>query len=120
MSEKIKSILFSPNFLETFSYSGIFIIALFMRFWDLGSRAVHHDESLHSYYSWLLSSGNGYIHDPMMHGPFQIEATSALFIIFGDSDYTSRILYAFAGTILVVIPFFLCSSLHLRKCSLSL
>lgn len=107
MSEKIKSILFSPNFLETFSYSGIFIIALFMRFWDLGSRAVHHDESLHSYYSWLLSSGNGYIHDPMMHGPFQIEATSALFIIFGDSDYTSRILYAFAGTILVVIPFFL-------------
>ena len=33
---------------------------------------VHHDESLHSVYSRNLYIGNGYTHDPMMHGREQI------------------------------------------------
>jgi|GEM_PF-280261 predicted membrane-bound mannosyltransferase len=86
------------------AYVVLFFAAAGMRFWDLGFRAVHHDESLHAYYSWNLFDGNGYIHNPMMHGPFQMEATAGLFFIFGDSDYTSRLLYAIAGTALVLMP----------------
>ena len=75
-----------------------------MRFWELGVRAFHHDESLHAFYSWNLYAGEGYIHNPMMHGPFQMEATAGLFFLFGDTDHTARLLYAIAGTALVLMP----------------
>ena len=39
-----------------------------------------------------------------MHGPFQMEATAGLFFLFGDDDYTARLLYAIAGTALVLMP----------------
>ena len=80
------------------------VAAATMRFWELGSRAFHHDESLHAFYSWNLYNGDGYIHNPMMHGPFQMEATAGLFFLFGDDDYTARLLYAIAGTALVLMP----------------
>ncbi len=85
-------------------YVAVVVAAAGMRFWDLGVRAFHHDESLHAFYSWNLFAGEGYIHNPMMHGPFQMEATAALFFLFGDSDYTARLLYAIAGTALVLMP----------------
>ena len=88
-------------------YAALLVVAAASRLWDLGSRAIHHDESLHAYYSWMLSNGSGYRHDPMMHGPFQFEATAAVFLVIGDSDYTSRLLYAVAGIALVAMPFLL-------------
>ena len=96
---------------ELATYGGLLPLAALMRLWDLGSRAVHHDESLHAFYAWNLYSGNGFQHNPMMHGPFQMEATAAAFYLFGDSDYTARLLYALAGTALVGLPFFLRSRL---------
>ena len=90
---------------EWAAYGALLITAAAMRLWDLGSRAVHHDESLHAYYSWKLASGDGFAHDPLMHGPLQFEATAAIFLLFGDSDYTSRLLYALAGVALVALPF---------------
>ena len=90
---------------EPVAYGGLLVTAGAMRLWDLGSRAVHHDESLHAYYSWNLSEGLGFQHNPMMHGPFQFEGTAAMFFIFGDSDYTSRLLYALLGTALIAMPF---------------
>ena len=86
------------------TYVVVAIAAAAMRFWDLGVRAFHHDESLHAFYSWNLYAGEGFIHNPMMHGPFQMEATAGLFFLFGDSDYTARLLYAIAGTALVLMP----------------
>ena len=85
-------------------YVVLAVAAAAMRFWDLGVRAFHHDESLHAFYSWNLYAGEGFIHNPMMHGPFQMEATAGLFFLFGDSDYTARLLYAIAGTALVLMP----------------
>ena len=85
-------------------YMVVAIAAAAMRFWELGVRAFHHDESLHAFYSWNLYAGEGYIHNPMMHGPFQMEATAGLFFLFGDTDYTARLLYAIAGTALVLMP----------------
>ena len=91
---------------EAIAYGILLVAAGAMRFWDLGQRAVHHDESLHSFYSWQLANGQGFKHDPLMHGPLQFEANAAIFFIFGDSDYTSRLLYAIAGTALVILPLF--------------
>ena len=92
---------------ELAAYGALLVAAAATRLWDLGSRAIHHDESLHAFYSWNLSKGSGYAHDPMMHGPFQFEATAALFLALGDSDYTSRLLYAVAGIALIAMPFLL-------------
>jgi len=78
-----------------------------LRFWDLGARAFHHDESLHAQYSWYLFNNGDYDHNPMMHGPFQFFGTAFSFLLFGVSDYTARILPAFAGTALIGLPFFL-------------
>lgn len=91
---------------EWVTYGALLIAAAAMRLYDLGSRALHHDESLHSFYSWKLMDGQGFRHDPLMHGPFQFEANAAIFFIFGDSDFTSRLLYAAAGVALVALPFF--------------
>ncbi|KPK21634.1 MAG: hypothetical protein AMJ76_02170, partial [Dehalococcoidia bacterium SM23_28_1] len=78
-----------------------------LRFWDLGARAFHHDESLHAQYAWYLFRDGTYDHNPMMHGPFQFFGTAFNFILFGASDYTARILPALAGTALIGLPFFL-------------
>ena len=96
---------------EVAAYVVLVAVALVARLWDLGSRAMHHDESLHALYSYNLAVGDGFRHDPMMHGPFQMEATAGLFLLLGDSDFTARLLYALAGTVLVALPFFLRSRL---------
>ena len=92
-------------------YAALIAVGLAMRLWDLGSRALHHDESLHALYSWKLIAGDGYQHNPMMHGPFQFQANAALFLVFGDSDATSRLLYAAMGAVLIGMPFLLRSRL---------
>ena len=89
---------------EAVGYGVLVLVGLGMRLWELGARAMHHDESLHALYSWNLFTGSEYIHNPMMHGPFQFEANAALFLLFGDSDVTARLLYAIMGTILIAMP----------------
>ncbi len=96
---------------EAAGYVLLAVIGLTMRLWELGGRAMHHDESLHALYSWNLFSGDGFAHNPMMHGPLQFEANAALFFVFGDSDMTARLLYAFMGTALILMPFLLRSKL---------
>ena len=84
----------------------ILLISFSSRMWGLGDRVLHHDESLHAYYAWELAFGNGYQHNPMMHGPLQIEVLALVFKIFGDSDFSSRFLHAFLGSFLVFLPYF--------------
>ena len=90
---------------EPAAYCALVAVAAAMRLWDLGSRALHHDESLHAQYAWNLYSGEGFRHDPMMHGPFQMEAIAGVFFALGDSDYTARLVSAAAGIALVALPF---------------
>jgi len=100
------STLFSLNW-ERGLYALFLIIAILTRFWDLGSRAMSHDESLHALYSWKLYAGQGYIHNPMMHGPFLFHANALIYFLFGDSDYTARVVPALFGVVLVILPYFL-------------
>ena len=88
-------------------YAMLIVIALVMRLWELGARAIHYDEVLHLVYSWNFAQGQGYSHDPMMHGPFQFDGNALIFFLFGDSDFTARLLPVIFGTALVALPFFL-------------
>ena len=68
---------------EYLPFLGLMFVGLVLRFWDLGYKALHHDESLHAFYAWRLYDGQGYIHDPMMHGPllFELNALSYLLVL---------------------------------------
>lgn len=76
---------------EMLIFGGIILFAILSRFYDLGARVMSHDESLHTYFSWLLSKGQGYQHSPMMHGPFQFHFLALVYYLFGASDFTARI-----------------------------
>lgn len=76
---------------EIIIFAFIILVAIITRFYDLGTRVMSHDESLHTYFSWLLYKGRGFQHTPMMHGPFQFHLIAFIYFIFGDSDFTARI-----------------------------
>lgn len=107
MSQFTKSCANRITFVEIGAYVFVVAVAAALRYWQLDLRAVHHDESLHAFYSWKFFKGEGYTHDPLMHGPFQFFGNWLVFKLFGVSDYTSRVLYAFAGTALAALPYLL-------------
>jgi len=76
---------------EIILFTGIILLAIVTRFYDLGTRVMSHDESLHTYFSWLLYKGQGYQHNPMMHGPYQFHVIALSYFLFGVSDFTARI-----------------------------
>ncbi len=92
---------------ELVAYLAIMALAFALHFWDLGARALHHDESLHATYSYYLYKGGGYRHDPLMHGPVLFHLTAFMYFLFGVSNATARFAAAFAGTALVFMPYLL-------------
>ncbi|HVN17032.1 MAG TPA: flippase activity-associated protein Agl23 [Anaerolineales bacterium] len=76
---------------EILIFSLIILAAIVSRFYNLGARVMSHDESLHTYFSWLLYRGQGYQHTPMMHGPWQFHLIALSYFLFGASDFTARI-----------------------------
>ena len=88
-------------------YAAIFVLAVLSRFWDLGMRAISHDESLHAYYSWELYRGEGFQHSPLMHGPLRFHLNALFFTLFGVDDFTVRIPAAIFGVALVMAPILL-------------
>jgi predicted membrane-bound mannosyltransferase/sugar lactone lactonase YvrE len=95
--ETMKSWLARPVFnspvisLEKLFFAIILIIAIFTRLYMLEPRVMSHDETSHTYFSWLFYKGNGYAHDPVTHGPLQFHLVALTFFLFGDSDTTARI-----------------------------
>ena len=71
--------------IETLGYLLLILLALVTRFYDLETRVMSHDESLHTWFSWELSRGRGYSHDPMMHGPLQFHLVALSYTLFGSS-----------------------------------
>lgn len=92
---------------ETVAYLVMIALAFGSRFWNLGAKALHHDESLHAYYSWVYSIGDGYRHDPLMHGPFLFHFGALIDLLFGDSDATARYGPAIFGVAMVAMPWLL-------------
>jgi len=87
---------------------GLFIaLAVLSRLWDLGTRVMSHDETVHVQWSWYLFQGRGYAHTPLSHGPFLFHATALNYYLFGDSDLAARLLPAVMGVILIALPYLL-------------
>jgi len=92
---------------EQLLYGALLLAALLTRFWDLGSRALHFDESEHAYFSWIYATGGGYKHDPLLHGPFLFHANALIYWLFGASDALSRVFPAAVGVLIVLLPWLL-------------
>ena len=91
---------------EALIYTGLIAAAFALRFWALGARALHHDESIHAQWSWRLLQGD-YTHSPIFHGPLYYNAQALFFFVFGASDYTARMSAATFGVILTALPLLL-------------
>ena len=64
---------------EKLAWLCLFIGAVLTRFWDLGLRAMSHDEAQHAIYSFYLYDTGNYQHDPLLHGPLLFHV-NALFV----------------------------------------
>lgn len=113
-------------------YWSVLLLGAVLRFWGLGDKPLHHDESLHAYFSlgllhnlqnWAWCYGlNGappgyscYHYDPLLHGPFQFHAIALVYQISqwlgapdnGVNTTTVRIAAAVLGSLIVILPYFL-------------
>ncbi|MEM7127723.1 MAG: flippase activity-associated protein Agl23 [Chloroflexota bacterium] len=86
---------------ENVAWVVILLLAVITRFYDLGARAMSHDESLHALYSFYLYDHGDYTHNPMMHGPFLFHANAFAYFLFGDNDTTARIVPVLFGLALI-------------------
>ncbi len=89
------------------AYIALLLITIFTRFDHLGAKPHHHDESMHSFYSYQLFKDGDYEYNPMMHGPFQFHGNALMYYLFGVSNATSRYLAASFGLLTVVLAMFL-------------
>ena len=81
--------------------------ALALRLVGLADRPFHHDESQDAYFSWLFFEQGDYRYQPILHGPLRFYLTSAVYVLFGDSDFTARLAPALMGTAMVALPYLL-------------
>jgi len=81
------------QFLVGAFFWGVILLGAVLRFWNLGDKPLHHDESLHAYFSlqlmhnmenWAscLNPLSGcYHYDPLLHGPFQFHIIALVYKI---------------------------------------
>lgn len=111
------------------AFGAVILLGAILRFWGLGDKPLHHDESLHAYfsmqllhdnvYNWLYcaqtAAASCYRYDPLTHGPFQFHAIALVYQIsawLGAPDHginttTVRIAAATLGTVIVGLPYLL-------------
>ncbi len=100
----------SPVLSKTQQYllAAFLLIGIAARFYDLGARPYHHDESLHGMYGryfYDFPDNNFYRYDPMLHGPFLYNMLRIVYSTFGDSDAGTRLPMAIIGSFLLFVPF---------------
>ncbi|WP_042705113.1 flippase activity-associated protein Agl23 [Methanomicrobium mobile] len=88
----------------------LFAVALLLRFLFLDLKLMHHDETIHAWFSVnLLNNGIfSYHYDPTYHGPFLYYVTAGMFGLFGAGDVVGRIIPSLLGslTVLLVYPIY--------------
>ncbi|HEX8996272.1 MAG TPA: flippase activity-associated protein Agl23 [Ktedonobacterales bacterium] len=106
---------------EQWAWVAVLFLAMVLRFWDLGAKPLHHDESMHAFYSLLFARDpSSYAYDPLLHGPFQFHAEGFMFSLLllaqtvfhvgavGNNpwinDATARIVPALFGVGIVMLP----------------
>ncbi|HWS83393.1 MAG TPA: flippase activity-associated protein Agl23 [Ktedonobacteraceae bacterium] len=102
--------------LTAMAFWGIVLLGVVLRFWGLGDKPLHHDESVHGYFAWqLMKNLQNYHYQPIWHGPFQFNIIALVYKIsqlLGAPDHgvnttTVRIAAAILGTVIVGLPFFM-------------
>lgn len=88
---------------EIFFFILIVAITVLSRLYILGARPMSHDESLHTYFSWLLYKNGNYQHNPMMHGPLQFHLLALTYFLFGATDFIARLPHAIASILTVIL-----------------
>ncbi len=96
-------------------YLALMALAALLRFWVLGDRAQHHDESMHALFSYDLYQGRGFRHDPILHGTFLFIQNALVYWLFGASDFTARLAPALYGIACVGLPYLLRSPRYLGR-----
>jgi uncharacterized protein (TIGR03663 family) len=86
-------------------FLAVIVFVAFTRFWDLGTRALHHDESMHARFSWDIYRSFSYRYNPVLHGPFQFYLTAFMYFLFGVSDAVARFGPALFGVISVLLVY---------------
>ena len=86
-------------------FLSVMVFVIFTRFWDLGTRALHHDESMHARYAWDIYRSFNYRYNPILHGPFQFYLTAFMFFLFGVSDAVARFGPALFGVLSVLLVY---------------
>src|SRR5688500_9565678 len=91
--------------LEHLLYVLLLAATLILRVAWLDKRPLHHDESIHAYYSWrIVDVGpSDYKYDPVYHGPTLYYLTAALEALLGPSDFSARLLPVLCGVGLVAL-----------------
>jgi predicted membrane-bound mannosyltransferase len=109
---------------EGWLWLGVLALATILRFWGLGDKPLHHDESMHAYFSLAFARDPAsYSYNPLLHGPFQFHAEGLMFAmiialehLFGQAqawgdpwinDTTARIVPALFGVGIVALPYWL-------------
>lgn len=90
---------------EHLLYFAVLAGTLLLRVLWLDNRPLHHDESIHAYYSArIVTVGlSDYKYDPVYHGPTLYYGTAIFHALFGASDFTSRLLPVFSSLGLVAL-----------------
>lgn len=94
---------------QFFTFERIFFIILIatilLRFWHLDLKLLHHDEAIHSWFSYELLTKGAWMYDPSYHGPFLYYVTAGMFAAFGSSDLVARLLPCLFGTLLIPLVY---------------
>ena len=102
--------------LTAIAFWGVVLLGAVLRFWGLGDKPLHHDESIHGYFALqLMNNLLSYEYQPIWHGPFQFNIIALVYKIsqlLGTPDHgvnttTVRIAAATLGTVIVGLPFFM-------------
>jgi uncharacterized protein (TIGR03663 family) len=104
-----KAASFSDKLIKFFTFERIFILifilTILLRFSQLDLKLFHHDEAIHSWFSFELLTKGTWVYDPSYHGPFLYYVTAGMFSLFGASDLVARLLPALFGTLLVPLVY---------------
>ncbi len=82
-------------------FAAVIGLAALTRLPELGSRALHHDESIHAATALQRLFEFPYVYDPLYHGPFLYFAVALVFALTDISDGAARLLPAVSGIALV-------------------
>ena len=83
---------------------GILALAIALRLLDLGAQPLQPVEAEHAWESWSMIRGAG---GTASAGPLLVYGNALVFLLFGASDATARLLPALAGSALVALPLLL-------------